>query len=242
MPKFFVPDGNISESSIRITGDDVNHIARVHRSKPGDVLLVCDGKGTDYECEIKSVGKEEILLDIIKQFPCEAEPDVKITLFQCLPKQGKMETIIQKTTELGITRIVPVTSHRCVVKADKNDNKKLERWRKVALEAAKQCGRGAVPVIDSIMTFDQAVKAASELQYAIIPYEEEHENRLSSALASDIKEIGIIVGPEGGFEPGEVEKAIKNGIKSVTLGKRILRTETVGSALVPVIMFKMNNM
>ncbi len=242
MPKFFTDKNNIFENSLYITGEDVEHLSRVYRAKAGYEVTVCDGCGVDYHCKITMIEKDRITAQIISKAKSDTEPKVKITLFQGLPKQGKMETIIQKTTELGITEIVPTITHRSVVKLQAGDTKKQLRWQKVALEAAKQSGRGVIPQVKPVTSFREAVHMAKQMQTAIIPYEEERETRLCDVLNKDICEIGIIVGSEGGFEPEEIEYAASNGIIPVTLGRRILRTETVGTALVPIILYETGDM
>lgn len=153
-----------------------------------------------------------------------------------------METVIQKTTELGITRIVPTITQRSVVKLAEGDTKKQQRWQKVALEAAKQSGRGVIPEVTPVMSFEKAVEMASKMQMAIIPYEEERKTNLRAVLNPEIREIGIIVGSEGGFDPDEIKYAMEHNITSVTLGKRILRTETVGTALLPIVLYETGDM
>ncbi|MDD4689708.1 MAG: 16S rRNA (uracil(1498)-N(3))-methyltransferase [Eubacteriales bacterium] len=242
MPKFFTDKENIHEDTLHITGEDVEHLSRVYRAKVGYEIMVCDGCGTDYECVVVEIEKNHITAKIISQKECDTEPKVKITLFQGLPKQGKMEIVIQKTTELGITRIVPTITQRSVVKLNDGDTKKQQRWQKVAIEAAKQSGRGLIPEVTPVMSFEKAVEMASKMQAKIIPYELEKETSLRQVLSSDIREIGIIVGSEGGFDPEEIQLAVSKGITSVTLGKRILRTETVGTALLPVILYETGDM
>lgn len=242
MPKFFTGKDKISGNSLYITGPDVDHITRVYRAKAGFELTVCDGDGTDYLCSITSIDKERIEARLISVSKSYTEPNVKVTIFQGLPKQGKMETIIQKCTELGVSRIVPTITHRSVVKLSEGDTKKQQRWQKIAQEAAKQCGRGRIPEVTPPVNFKQAVEMASQLKFSVIPYEEEQENSLHDFLRSDMEEIGIIIGSEGGFEPAEVQLARENGIASVTLGRRILRTETVGPALLPIILYETGNM
>lgn len=242
MPKFFIDETAYQNDKIVITGEDYHHIIKVHRKKIGDEITLCDGKGMDMQCEIREITKDGIFLSILEQYACKAEPKTKIILFQGIPKQGKMETIIQKTTELGVFSVVPVQMHRSVVRLDKKDTKKKERWQRVALEAAKQCGRGYIPVIDDVITFEEAIEKMEQMQYAFMPYENETKHTLSEVLPSDINEIGIIIGPEGGFEQSEVEFALSKGIKTVTLGERILRTETVGAALLPIILYHMNDL
>lgn len=235
MPKFFTSPALISDGSVKIVGEDVAHISRVLRMSPGDKITVCDGEGNDYDAVIEQVGKTEVTAKIIGSYVCEAEPSVRITLYQSLPKQGKMEYIIQKCTELGVARIVPVYTKRCIVKP----SDKTERWNKVALSAAKQCGRGVVPKVMPVLTFDQAVLQMSKSECALMPYECEEKTRLKEVIGGKaFTEVSLFIGPEGGFELSEVEKATGMGIKPVTLGKRILRTETAAAAVLPIIMYE----
>jgi len=235
MPKFFTGKDCISNDNIIIKGEDVSHISRVLRMSVGDEITVCDGCGTDYEAEITSIGKSAVEAKIISRSICEAEPKVKVTLFQALPKQGKMEYIIQKNTELGVFKIVPVYTKRCVAKP----SDKTERWNKIALEAAKQCGRGIIPVVQDTIGFDEALKLMSNFHHKIMLYESEKNTTLRSVISgAEIDEIAVLVGPEGGFDEQEVQKAADLGIITVTLGRRILRTETAGAAVVPIIMYE----
>ncbi len=241
MPKFFVKSA-FKDGSVIISGDDYKHIVKVHRKLVGDNITLCDGKGTDMNCKIRQISKNEIVLDILEAYECRSEPKTKIILFQGIPKQGKMETIIQKTTELGVYKIVPVQTHRSIVKINISDHKKLDRWQRVALEAAKQCGRGIVPKVENVTTLEEAIMQMAQMQLAIMPYENEEKQKLSDLLNQNINEVGLLVGPEGGFEQTEVELARSKGIKTVTLGKRILRTETVGAAVLPIILYAVKDL
>ncbi len=240
MPKFFVEKNCITNNQARITGGDAAHITKVLRLSQGNGLTLCDGAGCDYEAEILSASKEEIVLKILQKMPCLAEPKLSVTLFQGLPKQGKMDYIIEKCTELGISRIVPVSFHRCVanVKDDKAENKKLSRWCKIAAESVKQCGRGIIPEVTGVMTTKEAIALAKSLDLSIAAYEDEREVPLKTVLESHTPEsVGIFIGPEGGFEADEIQMFSENGIPSVTLGKRILRTETAGCAVLTAVMY-----
>lgn len=230
MPKFFVDKCQVLSNNITVTGDDVNHISRVLRMQSGDELTVCDKEGMDYFCEIEKITKEEVLLKINDKKACPAEPETKVTLYQCIPKSGKMDSIIQKAVELGVYEIVPVLSKRCVAKGEKSD-----RWQKISFEAAKQCGRGIIPIVHPAMNFKEAVKSLSEKDLALFPYEEATDGSLRN-IPTDVKSVGIIVGPEGGFDKGEVEEGKKLGARIITLGKRILRTETAGSTVISIVM------
>ena len=239
MPKFFTKPDYIDGSELKIVGEDVSHISKVLRMSAGDNIIVCDGEGNDYDAVIKSISKTEVVAEITGKYVCDAEPCVDVTLYQALPKQGKMEYIIQKNTELGINKIVPVYTKRCVVKP----SDKTERWSKVAESAAKQCGRGIIPQVMPVITFEEAVKQMQEYDLALMPYECEEDNGLKKVLqSSEYKSVSIFIGPEGGFDLKEVDTAINSGVKTVTLGKRILRTETAASAVLPIIMYENNEM
>ena len=245
MPKFFVTSDKIIDSQIIIDTEDVAHISRVLRLGEGDLLTVCDSQGTDYEAEIVSLGQKEILCKINSQSMSASEPNIKVTLFQGLPKASKMEYIIQKTTELGITEIVPAKLSRCVVKIDnkKDEAKKLDRWQKISESAAKQSGRGIIPKISPIMTLDEIIERSKEFDLFFVPYECEEQKTLRNVLLSkkDIKTVGFLIGPEGGFDIAETEKLRSTGIDTVTLGKRILRTETAGEAVLAMIMYEIGD-
>ena len=180
-------------------------------------------------------------MDIREERPAVSELPVRITLFQALPKRDKMELIIQKAVELGASEIVPVRTRRCVVKLDaKKEEKKLTRWRTIAEAAAKQSGRGRIPEISEILSFECALDRARDMDAVLIPYEL-YEDMSSSVKAMESaargESIGIFIGPEGGFERGEVERAIEAGARPISLGKRILRTETAGMTVLSVLMF-----
>ena len=243
MPKFFVKKENITGNLIEISGSDATHILRVLRHDTGDVLLLCDGYGTDFKAEILSYDKDFISLKIKETFPCVSEPKILVTLFQGIPKQGKMDYIIEKCTELGISRIVPVSFKRSVVKIEdkKSEQKKLERWRKIASESVKQCARGKIPEITDVMSIKEAVSFSKQLDLTLAAYECENEVSIKSAL-SDIKpqSIGIFIGPEGGIDDSEILIFKEENIKTVTLGKRILRTETAGHTVLTAIMYEYN--
>ena len=245
MPKFFVTQDKITENQIIIDTEDVAHISRVLRLGIGDHVTVCDSQGTDYEAEIAEMEQKQIICSITEKRASESEPNIKVTLFQGLPKASKMEYIIQKTTELGINEIVPIKLSRCVVKIDnkKDEKKKLDRWQKISEAAAKQSGRGIVPKISEIMTLDEVIERSKEFDLFFVPYECEEQKTLKEVLLSkpDIKTVGFIIGPEGGFDPTETEKLHESGIATVTLGKRILRTETAGEAVLAMTMYEIGD-
>lgn len=245
MPKFFVTGDKITENQIIIDTEDVSHISRVLRLGEGDTLTVCDSQGTDYEVEIVMLGQKEIVCKINSKSASASEPNIRVTLFQGLPKASKMEYIIQKTTELGITEIVPAKLSRCVVKIDskKDETKKLDRWHKISESAAKQSGRGIIPKISPIMTLDEIIEKSKEFDLFFVPYECEEQKTLKETLLSkkDIKTVGFLIGPEGGFDIAETEKLKNADIDTVTLGKRILRTETAGEAVLAMTMYEIGD-
>ena len=227
MPKFFTNKEALSENTAVLTGENAHHILDVLRLKKGDRFTVCDGEGTDYICELERGEKGKVLAKITERRPCESEPELKITLFQGVAKGEKFELIIQKCVEIGVCRIVPVITEFTVVKLDKKEEKKRERWQKIAEGAAKQSGRGIIPSVASPVSFNEAILAAQKLDRAVIPYEKELETSIKTvARTGGFKSLGIFIGPEGGFSEEEIVKAKNAGITPLTLGKRILRTET----------------
>lgn len=241
MPKFFVPKENISENQIIINGEDVQHIKRVLRMKVGEELVVCDSRGTDYSAEICEINEKDILCTVKEKRKADTEPNICVTLFQGLPKASKMDYIIQKTTELGITKIVPCALARCVSKPE--GDKKTARWQKIAAEAAKQSGRGVIPEVCTTVNIDAAIAMLKEYDLAFVPYECEENRNIKSILTSkrDIKTVGFIIGPEGGFDKAEIEKLEEAGVLAVSLGKRILRTETAGEAVLAMTMYEIGD-
>ena len=241
MPKFFFNKNDISRGQVQLFGEDEKHIKTVLRAREGEEITLCDGEGMDYQCRIASL-ERGVLLDILSKEVCETEPKVKITLYQGLPKADKMELIIQKCVELGVDRIVAVSTERAIVKLDKKEAKKLERWQKIAESAAKQSGRGKIPEIgQQVLKFKEAVAEAKELDGAIIPNEKEQETGIRQFVqAFKGESIGVFIGPEGGFAEEEIALAQENGITSITLGKRILRTETAGMTTTAILLYELD--
>lgn len=243
MPRFYVEDCSEFDKSITITGDDVNHIKNVLRLHVGDEITIGDGQSKDYICNISEIAADYVLADIVDVLSNAAELSVRIVLFQGMPKSDKMEFIIQKSTELGVSEIVPVMTKRTVVKLDsKKESKKIDRYNAIAMSAAKQSGRGVIPEVKDFMTFKQALAYAKELDMNLIPY----ENAKGIAYAKEVvasvsscKTLGIFIGPEGGFAKEEVDLAMEMGAKCITLGNRILRTETAGLAILSILMFEL---
>lgn len=235
MPRFYVEPSQISDNEIRISGSDVNHIRNVLRMKQGDKIIICNGHGKDYYCIMNRVSEHEILAGIESVQETGTELSTRITLYQGLPKQEKMEWIIQKAVELGVAEIVPVMTRRVIVKLDdkKKEGKKLERWQAIAENASKQSGRGMIPKVRPVMSFQEAVREAGKLELNLIPYENAKGMDYTREIMHGLKEyktIGLFIGPEGGFEESEIEHAMVNKILPITLGRRILRTETAGLA------------
>lgn len=244
MYRFYVSADQLAEKEVFISGGDVNHIKNVLRLEVGDWIVACDGNGTDYVSRIQSICSDEVVASIEKVQPTGTELPVRITLFQGMPKKDKLELIIQKAVELGACEIVPVMTKRTVVKLseEKKINKRLERWQSIAYAAAKQCDRGIIPTVHKPVSYEEALAMADQLDYNVIPYELQtgmEEARKIMDQACKQRSLGIFIGPEGGFEPEEVERAMTRNIHPMTLGKRILRTETAGMALLSVLMFQM---
>lgn len=238
MPRFF--SNQISQDTAVIQGEDAKHISKVLRMRVGDTLTINDMNGMDYECEILSLG-DEVLLSILSKNKNETEPSVEITLYQALPKSDKMEFIIQKAVELGVTRIVPMQSKFCVVKLDeKSFEKKLVRYNKIALEAAKQSGRGIIPIVENILTFENAILQGKD--ECCILYYEHGGKKTSEIVQTQISKVNIYIGSEGGFSEQEVSYAIQNGVMIGTLGKLILRCETAPIVATSLILNATNNM
>ena len=244
MFRFYSSRDNINGSSFKLEKEDINHVKNVLRMTPGEKIIICDKEGMDYLCEIESISSEEVIANIISESKCDAELNAKIVLFQGLPKKDKMELIIQKAVELGVTEIVPVATKNAVVKIenDKKEEKKLERWQSISLSAAKQSGRGIVPQVSKVVTFKEAIKRATTMDGAIIPYEKakgiEHSREVVSSLKGK-ETIAVFIGPEGGFDPAEIELALSSNVTPITLGKRILRTETAGLTILSILMYSL---
>lgn len=240
MAKFFVSNNLIKDDKVFIDGENVNHIINSLRCKIGEEIEISTGDGFDYLCKIEEISKDLVIAKIIDCFGNESEPNVKITLYQGLPKAEKMELIIQKSIELGIDEIVPINTDRTIVKLAGKEDKKLARWNKIAESAAKQSRRGKVPKVRSIINFSQAIQQASQNNLNIIPYEKEEKNSIKNIIKDfNGKSIGIFIGPEGGFSKKEIEIAIENNIKPITLGKRILRTETAGFITTAILLYEL---
>lgn len=263
MRRFFTEAGNIGESGFFITSkEDIHHISKVLRLREGASIVASDTLSWEYEGEITSIEEDLITCRIVDKQRFSKEPEVAITLFQGIPKQGKMELIVQKTVELGVSRIVPFFSARTVVTDNGNFSKKIQRWQKVAEEAGKQCGRGKIPEIAEEIKFNKLVSILAQnkeqgpsklfFDFTLFPYENEEDRTIKTAL-QQLKigglgdsgtlgrelSIGVIIGPEGGFSPMEAQTLKEAGAEAVSLGKTILRTETAGMAAIAMIMYEL---
>ena len=247
MPRFFVKNNQITENTIFIIGEDIKHIKNVLRKQNGDIIEICNQEtGKTYKCEISKIEEKQIQNTIIEELHEEADK-LKVDIYQGLPKADKMELIIQKSIELGANAIIPVEMKRCIVKLDnKTENKKIERWQKIAESAAKQSGRNTVPKIRNVIKIEEIAKLKDEYNSIIVCYENEKSNTLKSHLLNlkqqvtdktNIK-IAIVIGPEGGLEEKEVELLKQSGANIVTLGNIILRTETVALNLLSILMYE----
>lgn len=241
MQRFFTDSSRIKDGIVTIKGDDAHHIKNVLRMKEGEMINLSTGDEWEYYCRIAAFEEDGIKAKIEDIQKSGRELLCEITLFQCLPKKDKMELVIQKSVELGVHRIVPVLSARCIVKPDpKKEELKTKRLNAIALSAAKQSLRMIEPEVERTMSFEQAVAAAAACDISFIPYEKAEDMQATRKLFEGIKpgmSIGIIIGPEGGFEESEIDMAEKAGIRAVSLGKRILRTETAGPAVLAILMY-----
>ena len=244
MPRFFTDPSNIDGSEIKITGSDVNHIKNILRMRAGEEISVSDGAGKDYFGKIRSIDRDCVLIDIENSWDSYVELPAEITLFQGLPKADKMELIIQKAVELGACAIVPVITKRTIVRWDeKKQDKKLARWQGIAESAAKQSGRGIIPKVTAPVSFSAALAQAGFMEAAVIPYEKAEGMEAAREKVRSMrgkKSIGVFIGPEGGFDTDEIEAAIKAGVCPITLGRRILRTETAGLTALSILMFELD--
>ncbi|MBR3255222.1 MAG: 16S rRNA (uracil(1498)-N(3))-methyltransferase [Clostridia bacterium] len=245
MPKFFVKENQIENNKINIVGTDVNHIKNVLRLGQNEQIEICSFETQkNYLCEIENLSEEKILCSIIKELEKNSEPNVKVTIFQGLPKSEKMELVIQKSVELGVYDITPVEMQRCVVKLNEKDKiKKIDRWQKIAEVASKQCGRDIIPKINNIINIKNICNIIGEYDILLLAYEKEDNNLIKNELQEikkkGLTKIGVIIGPEGGIDEKEAELLQQAGVKIISLGKRILRTETVALNVLSNIMYEL---
>ena len=245
MHRFFVERDQIEEKQIHVIGSDVNHIRNVLRMKPQEEIVISDGRNQEYTCYIESISQDEVLTHIM--YSQEVGLDLKshIYLFQGLPKSDKMELITQKTVELGAYEIIPVAMKRSVTKLDaKKEAAKIKRWQLISESAAKQSKRMRIPEIKGVMSFSDAIAYAQGLDICLMPYELAKDMKETKEILAGIvpgQSVGIFIGPEGGFAEEEVAEALANEVRTITLGRRILRTETAGLTTLSILMYLMED-
>lgn len=244
MYHFFVSEEQINGENAYIEGSDVNHIANVLRMKPGEELLISVKGDWDYLCKIVDIETDRVNLKVLESME-QRELPVNITLLQGIPKSDKLEMIIQKAVELGVSEIIPVKTKRVVVKIDeKKVDTKVNRWNAIAESAAKQSKRSIIPKVYEPMSIDNALEIVKDFGVKLIPYENADGIDKTRKILDNMdktKNIAVFIGPEGGFEESEVEMIKNSGFEVITLGKRILRTETAGLALLSNIMIRLED-
>lgn len=244
MYQFFVEDEQVTEDGVLITGSDVNHIRNVLRMKPGERVRISTRTGSNYLCSITQVEEMSIAAQILETMAGTELPN-RIVLFQGLPKADKMELIIQKAVELGVAEIVPVSMKNCVVKLDaKKAENKVKRWQQIAESAAKQSKRSLIPAVHEVLSYREAVAYAAECDVRLVPYENEQGMAGTKTMIEAIvpgESIAVFIGPEGGFDESEIAEARDAGMKTISLGNRILRTETAGLAALSILMYQIES-
>ncbi len=246
MPRFFVKNEQINNDIITITNEDVKHIKNVLRKDIGDEIEICNQEsGESFKTNIVDINDKQIKVKIFENINTKTEANVYVSIFQGLPKADKMELIIQKSVELGVSEITPVAMKRCIVKINqKDEKKKIQRWQKISEGAAKQSGRNVIPKINNVKNIKNICESFSEYDIVLVAYENEKENKLKQELkkinkSNDNIKIAVVIGPEGGIENEEIELLKKSGAKIITLGERILRTETVALNIISIIMYEL---
>lgn len=237
MTRIFIQNDIGDKEFFTLDREDSHYLVSVLRMRPGEELIIVDGPGKENVAEIENADKEGVTVRLTERRDCLSERDGNIVLYQSVSKGERMDLTIQKSVELGVTKIVPVFSERCVVKPSK-DGKKTDRWQKIALEAARQSGRGIVPEVAEPMSFKEAVEDSKNRKLILFPWEEEHGTTMKQAIEGrDMSDIGFFIGPEGGFTAEEADMAESAGAHKVTIGKRILRTETAGPAVLAMLLY-----
>ncbi|MCR1933853.1 16S rRNA (uracil(1498)-N(3))-methyltransferase [Clostridium tepidum] len=248
MHKFFVPAENIIDKKAIINGDDVKHIYKVLRLKCGDSININNCQGKEYKGEIEHIDKKSVVVKIINQVEVNNESPLNIYLYQGLPKSTKMDLIVQKSTELGIKEIIPILTERVEVKTTLKEFKKIDRWNRIALEACKQCKRTLIPSVKEPLEFNNLLEEIKSMDLIVVPYESKHNYGIKSLIKNiqykkeSIKNIGIVIGPEGGFEESEIRALEKIKAETVTLGPRIFRTETAGIVCASIILYELGDL
>lgn len=246
MHKFFILKENIHGDNCIIEGEDVKHIYKVLRLESGDKININDGEGTEYLGEVQDVNKKEVKVKLLEKVELNNESNLKVHLYQGMPKSAKMDLIVQKCTELGISKITPIITERVVVKSELSEFKKVDRWNRIALEACKQSKRSLIPIINTPIEFEELLQDLKEYDLIIVPYENAQGQGIryvvNEVRNKEIKDVAIIVGPEGGFEESEIQSFKDLGAYIVTLGPRILRTETAGFTALSLLMYELGDL
>ena len=244
MPRFYVDPSNIFGDRMVLDSGEYNHLKNVLRKQVGDTLLICDGEGHEFDCRIAAYENGQVIFDILETRDGNTELGISVTLYQGLPKKDKLEWIIEKAVELGAARVVPVSCARSIAKWDDpaREEKKVKRFHAIAEAASKQCGRGVIPTVGSVVSFSEAIKEAkADCDVILFPYENAEGMQATEAVMKSIKKgdkVAVFIGPEGGFAPEEVTLAEQNGAKVISLGRRILRTETAAMAVLSHLMIQ----
>ncbi len=242
MHRFFVPSDQISNDTATIVGSDVNHIKNVLRMTVGEKVEVFDGKGNIFNATLTLLQSDKVIFSLTKASNENCESKINITLAQCLPKAKKMDFIVQKATELGAISIIPVISERSIPKIEDKADKKISHWQKIAKEAVEQSGRTIIPTVKPLTKFEELIKNAKDYDLALIPWEGEKSTSMKDISKNkEINSILVAIGPEGGFSSNEIDLAIQNGFKTISLGKRILRTETAGIVALAQVYYELDN-
>jgi 16S rRNA (uracil1498-N3)-methyltransferase len=245
MHKFFVSKNNIVGDKAVIDGDDVKHIYKVLRLENGDKVNINNCEGKEYLGEIISIDKKEVKVNLLEELKVSNESNLNIVLFQGLPKSTKMDLIVQKGTELGMSEITPIITERVIVKNEMGEFTKTERWKRIALEACKQSKRSLIPEINTPIEFKVLLEKTKEFDLVVVPYESAEDYGIKELIESidyEVKNVAIVIGPEGGFEDSEIKELMENGSKVVTLGPRILRTETAGFVCATLLQYELGDM
>lgn len=245
MPRFFIDKKQINGDKIFLDKENSNHLSKVLRSKVGDLVTVCDKNETDYNCSILEISKNDVILKIIEEVKNTTEPNIKITLFQALPKQSKMEMIIEKSVEIGVSSIIPIETKFCVAKKNDKSESKLSRWQKISETASKQCNRGIIPKVHDVIDIKEMKNMISSYDAVIVAYEKEDKLSIKEFLtenkASNLKNIAIVIGSEGGFDTDEIDFLRQIGCHIVSLSSRILRTETASMYLLSILLYELED-
>lgn len=250
MQRYFIPPEHFKQDTVQITGEDAHHLIRVMRTEIGDKMICSNGMDREAVVAVTQIGKQYVEASVVDELPMNAEASVEVWIAQSLPKGDKMEVVIQKGTEIGAARFLPFTSHRTVVQYDaKKEGRRLERWRKIAKEAAEQAHRNRIPDIASPCSWQKLLELSAEADLALLCYEKENTQSYRSLLKQALPNPGsgrrtvlVIVGPEGGFTEGEVAEAEQAGCRTVSLGRRILRTETAPMVALTCILYEAGEM